>query len=136
MSLHWRGGVDPTRLEPGFVGDLNGLLGHSRFAWWVTYGFRTREEQEALYRKHLTGGPKAAPPGQSAHEWGLAVDVVLDADPVLPGLQPTWNVKLAGWVWLFAAVAAHPRLKSGVKFGDGGHIERVDWRTYKGWVPR
>lgn len=133
MSLAWRSTVDPTLLEPGFVRDLTDVLGKSGYGWWVTYGFRTYEEQLALYRKYQAGGPRAAPPGKSAHEFGLAVDVVLDADPILPGLQPTWNVKLAGWVWLFATIAAHPRLKSGVKFGDGGHIERYKWQEHTNW---
>lgn len=136
MSLVWRPSVDPTLLCPAFVGDLVEVLGGSRFGWYVTYGFRTYAEQLALYRKYQAGGPKAAPPGQSAHEFGLAVDVVLDADPTAPGLQPSWNTKLAGWVWLFVAMKAHPRLKSGVLFGDGGHIERYEWRRYTNWKER
>ena len=133
MSLTWRESVDPTLLSPEFVGDLVALLWGSKFSWYVTYGFRTYKEQAALYQKHLAGGPKAAPPGRSAHEFGLAVDIVLDADPETPGLQPSWNTKLAGWIWLFVAVKRHPRLQSGVLFGDGGHIQRYKWKQYTNW---
>lgn len=41
----------------------------------VTSGFRTYQQQAALYQRYLAGGPLAAPPGTSSHESGQAVDV-------------------------------------------------------------
>lgn len=42
----------------------------------INQSFRTREEQAALYAKFKSGkGGRAAPPGSSFHERGLAVDV-------------------------------------------------------------
>jgi len=49
-------------------------IGRSLF---VTFGFRTRKEQELLYQKYLNGtGNLAAKPGTSNHESGNAADVV------------------------------------------------------------
>lgn len=42
-----------------------------------TYGHRTFEESSALYKAHMNGGPKAAPAGLSAHNYGLAGDEAL-----------------------------------------------------------
>ncbi len=45
---------------------------------------RPRAEQAIKYRNYLAGrGDRAAPPGRSAHEYGLAIDVVITAPPGL-----------------------------------------------------
>lgn len=102
-------------------------LNNSPFDWYVTEGVRSFARSALLYNAFLAGGPRAAPPGKSAHNYGKAIDVVLDADPNTPGLQASWDIKLAGWVWLFAVLKAHPRLKSGAGFKDGAHIEQYKW---------
>jgi D-alanyl-D-alanine dipeptidase len=44
----------------------------------ITDGLRSRVEQERLRRLYEQGrGPRAAKPGQSCHEYGFAVDVVV-----------------------------------------------------------
>jgi peptidoglycan L-alanyl-D-glutamate endopeptidase CwlK len=43
----------------------------------VTSGYRTFSEQKELYDKYKTGGPQAAPPGYSNHNYALAFDVTL-----------------------------------------------------------
>jgi hypothetical protein len=53
--------------------------------------------------------------------------VVLDVDPGHTGLQASWNTADPSWQWLFQQLATHPYLKSGVSFGDGGHIEKRNW---------
>ncbi|QRN95620.1 D-alanyl-D-alanine carboxypeptidase family protein [Archangium violaceum] len=46
----------------------------------VNSGFRSMEEQRALYQKHLNGtGNLAARPGYSNHQGGIAVDVTVGA---------------------------------------------------------
>lgn len=63
----------------------------------VFEGYRPFERQAALYAQGRTiPGPKVtnAMPGFSWHQYGLAVDVVFDADPVKPGAQWTWDGKL------------------------------------------
>lgn len=43
----------------------------------VTSGMRSYAEQAELYKKYLAGGPIAAPPGKSNHNFGLAFDVTM-----------------------------------------------------------
>ena len=115
-------------LEPGFRDDIEKLLADSPYEWHVMYGYRTLAEQDVLYQSYLRGGPLAAPPGHSAHNFGLAVDVqlIVNGDAI-------WNTDYSGWPWLFAAVAKHPRLHSGKSFNDYDHIERVNWHQYENW---
>lgn len=127
----WR--CDPEPLHPGFREDVTTFLAASPYTWYVLSGYRSLEEQADLYARYQAGGPTAAPPGRSAHNYGLAVDVVLDVDPNTPGLQPSWNTKLAGWVWLKAASIPHPRLKNGWSFGDWPHLEKYRWARVKDW---
>jgi len=42
----------------------------------VTSAYRSINEQSDLYNKYLSGGPLAAKPGESYHNFGLAFDVV------------------------------------------------------------
>lgn len=118
-------------MQPGFRADIQALLEGSPHTWLVLETFRSMARSQALYDLFMAGkGPRAAPPGQSAHNFGLAVDVVLDVDPVKPGLQPSWDTNLPGWLWLRGATLVHPRLKGGWKFGDWPHIERLNWRKH------
>jgi hypothetical protein len=138
---------DLSELEPEFREDMTALLERSPYGWVILSGYRSLLYQKALWedyrfgRKHPTTGervpgdrgPRAAPPGKSAHNYGLAVDVVLDIDPVKPGLQPSWRTDLPGWLWLKSACTAHPRLKNGWSFGDWPHIEKYRWDRHIGW---
>lgn len=64
-----RTGVTPSALSEAVIGE----------------GFRTRDEQAALYQRYLAGqGNLAAPPGSSMHEVGRAFDIStawLDQNP-------------------------------------------------------
>lgn len=42
----------------------------------ATEGFRSFERSQALYVTYKRGGPRAAPPGLSAHNYGMAIDVM------------------------------------------------------------
>lgn len=53
-------------------------LGGLQIGAVATSTFRTREQQQKLYDAYLAGGPLAAPPGQSAHEKGMAIDLKPD----------------------------------------------------------
>lgn len=129
--LFWR--CDPEELDPAFRRDVEAFLEPSPYIWYALSGYRSMEEQRKLYDAYrLKLGPKAAPPGRSAHNYRLAIDVVLDTDPDKPGLQPSWDTKLAGWLWLKAKSIPHPRLKNGWSFGDWPHLERYNWRRLVG----
>lgn len=135
----WRT-VNPLVLEPVFRQDLIDLLEPHPSTWYMLWGFRTGLEQSKLwlpYKAYLDGtgpkAPKAAPPGNSPHEYGLAVDLVPDQNPDLPGLQPEWNTAVPAWQWLFEAAHRHPRLKSGKAFDDSDHLEAFPWRARMHW---
>src|SRR5512147_1136727 len=136
--------VTKEGLAPVFLSYLNTELEPSEFNWWVMYAYRSPDLQNELWQKYKawldyeagrsTVKPtwqkaKAAPPGRSAHNYGMAVDVVIDMDKIKPGLQPSWDIERPEWRWLIAFLDDHPFLKSGVSWGDGGHIELRGWET-------
>lgn len=141
--IYW-GHVDTKPLLPSFKEDVERLLGDSPFSWYVTEAFRPLERSAKLYaayKSFLDGegppAPRAAPAGRSAHNFGLAVDVALDAARNTPGLQADWNpIEGSGWFWLRDAIKAHPRLHSGYSYDDWPHIERFKWEQLKGWSSR
>ncbi len=131
--IYWRA-IDKTLLEPEFVNDLEALLMPDPASWYVTWGKRSSETQADLYKAYVAGGPRAAPPGFSPHEFGLAVDLALDGDPATPRLQPDYVTSHSDWLRLRALVDAHPRLHGGWHFGDNDHVEKTKWNDYKGWT--
>ena len=54
----------------------------------ITSGFRSSEEQAALYANRASNPYPVAPPGSSAHERGLAVDVPAGFVPRLSSVAP------------------------------------------------
>jgi len=75
------GGASTSGLVPQVLRALAWARGHG-WHGGVNSGFRTYAEQAVLYQRYLNGGNLAAPPGQSNHESGRAVDV---SD--IPGFQ-------------------------------------------------
>lgn len=123
MALKWT--VGTTFTDPAFLAEVTALLQGSAYSWAVTYAYRTYAEQAALYAAYEKGGCEAAPPGESAHEHGLAVDVAA----VTPSGALSWDYTLPCWAWLWAAVAGAPGLHSGKTFPvpDEDHIEAYRW---------
>ncbi len=69
----------------------------------VTSGSRTYDEQNMLYQAHLKGGPQAARPGYSNHNFGLAFDVT-----IFDGKNPIWespNYKKIGAIGIAVGLA-------------------------------
>lgn len=118
--ITWK--VDRSQLNRLFAQDVHDLLSTDRGNWFVTYGHRTHDEQAVLYARYQAGGALAAPPGTSAHESGLAVDVTLIKDN-----RDDWNYADSDWRRLVAIVLAHPRLHSLDNIGDTDHIEAANW---------
>jgi peptidoglycan L-alanyl-D-glutamate endopeptidase CwlK len=118
----WR--VDPALLYPPFRDRLLGVIArcHERGEdYFATSGQRGWSEQADLYRKHLAGGPRAAPPGYSSHWIGGAVDLAPDADEGKPGLQgPAY--KFAAYTTLVEE-AQRAGLVSGRSFNDDPHVQ-------------
>jgi len=65
----------------------------------VTSTLRSTQEQTRLYRAHLAGagGYPVAPPGLSAHEYGLAFDLVVSPITYLPDVGAVWISWGGGW---------------------------------------
>src|SRR5690606_21032379 len=62
-------------LDPGFGSKVKNVVDMTRARVYVAPGFRPRAHQERLYARYQAGrGNKAARPGTSMHEQGLAVD--------------------------------------------------------------
>lgn len=89
--------IDPTLLYPPFRRLVESLLLESEAngtSFWPIAGYRSYEQQAVLYAQgRITEGKVVtmAKPGQSAHNFGLAVDVCLDKDAAREGLQPDWS---------------------------------------------
>lgn len=117
---------DLEHLDPIFYRDLRALLDTCKAhgaEYQIVSGYRSLDEQAALYRAHLAGGPLAAPPGSSAHNFGLACDVAA----VVAG-------KLSWADALFEAIhdlAPRYSLLTGQPYPrDAGHVERDGWRLF------
>jgi peptidoglycan L-alanyl-D-glutamate endopeptidase CwlK len=85
----------------------------------VTSGLRSYEEQEELYRKYKAGGPVAAPPGESNHNFGLAFDVT-----IFKGSDDPEKAKTP--VWESPAYKAVGALGTDLGLEWGGNWKRVD----------
>lgn len=121
-------------LDGQFYYDAKELLDKLPDNWVVTESSRTMQRSNKLYINYkLNGGPRAAPGGISAHNYGMAIDVALDGNPIRPGLQAIWDVKNPAWGRLVAAIWKHPRLRSGKWFHDWPHIERYKWKDFVAW---
>jgi peptidoglycan L-alanyl-D-glutamate endopeptidase CwlK len=119
---------------------LSGKAG-CRFA----YTLRTDAEQAALYAKGRTApGPKVtnAAAGQSIHNYGLALDIVLLYDKDGNGTfeTATWDMKVdfdndkkADWMEVVAIFEKHGWTWGGrwTKFPDGPHFEKPFGNTWK-----
>jgi peptidoglycan L-alanyl-D-glutamate endopeptidase CwlK len=121
--------IDLTLLYPPFVAKLEQLeevLQHTGAVYYVTSGLRTVDEQDKLYTQGRTSPGQIvtnAKGGQSAHNFGLAVDFCRDADLNKAGLQPDWNVKSYK---LLAQKAEEIGLEAGLHwqtFQDAPHIQ-------------
>lgn len=99
----------------------------------VTCTLRNDAEQTALYAQgrtapgHVVTKAKA---GQSAHNYGLALDIVpiVNGKPDWNGSDPVWTVigkkgMEAGLTWLGAP---------GSEFKEEAHFEHPDWRELAG----
>lgn len=87
--------------------------------------YRSLQDQATLYQKFLRGGPRAAPPGESAHNYGLAVDI-----HVLVHGVPLWSgqtFESAKQLFVQAGCLALPP-----QYDDPGHLEHPQWRTLAG----
>lgn len=124
--------IDLDLIEPNFLVRLFDVIAkcNARGAeYYATAGYRTYGEQMALWAKGRTVKGKIvtnAKGGESAHNFGIAVDFVRDLDVKTAGIQPGWatddykvlreEVELAG-------------LHSGAGYRDWPHVALVGFVT-------
>lgn len=125
MPFRW--GVPTDGIDGQFKADIEARLGPSPYGW---VGYRAvpppgaQAALSAAYQAHPDTAPEAAPPGESAHEFGLGADVRRDN----PEHEFDYETDPA-WPWLWAAIEADPNLHSGHDFPkpDDDHIEAYRW---------
>jgi len=119
-----------TKIYPKFLSSVKQLLTtiyeKENLLFIAISGYRSIEEQQELYNQgRITDGKIVtnAKPYESFHNYGLAVDVCLDANPDKKGLQPIWNNPIV--YKLLADKASEFGIKSGFyfKFFDPYHLE-------------
>jgi len=82
-----------------FARDLVDAAGRAGLQPRITSTIRSHSEQRRLYNRFLAGqaGFPVAPPGQSAHEYGLAFDMVVSPMEALADVGYTWRQWGGGW---------------------------------------
>jgi len=88
------------------------------------FGFRTPEEQQALYEKYLAGGNKAVAPTSSYHTYGRAFDWVNQG--AKGDLE--WNNDKA---YEFGQTLATKYGMRGIGSGDNDHIQDANYKTWR-----
>lgn len=97
MACPWENVQEPLRtIAQQIIAESNGRI-------TCVSSFRTSEQQAALYQKYLSGqGAKAAKPGSSKHEHGLAIDFGGDME-LLAQIAPKYGLKATvkgePWHW-------------------------------------
>lgn len=100
----------------------------------ATHGFRSYSQQMDLWTQGRTKPGKIvtnAKGGQSAHNFGLAIDFVRDSSPK-PGVQPGW---LKGDYDILAEEAEKAGLHSGKAYKDWPHVAWPGYVTAKDLAP-
>lgn len=120
--------IDPTLLYGPFFDRVAAML-HDLEGRGISYfavsGFRSYPEQQALYDQgRTTTGAKVtqAKPGESAHNFGIAVDFVCDGYLDRAGLQPDYRPESYGE--LGATALKHGLTWGGTwRFPDRPHVQ-------------
>jgi peptidoglycan L-alanyl-D-glutamate endopeptidase CwlK len=132
--------IDLDVLYPPFVDKLIALVGACQDKgahYYAVCGTRTFSEQTKLYEQGRTApGPRVtnAKAGESAHNFGLAVDFVRDGVLDRKGLQPDWKPESYTELGVEAAALG---LEWGGHFKsfDGPHVQWPGYVTSEQLAP-
>lgn len=120
----WR--IDLGLLYPEFAERLLNVLALARQRgqdFYPTEGHRSFFRSNQLHKAYMDGGPKAAPAGFSAHNYGIACDLAADSNHDVPGLQTAWeDPAYAKRFDILKTVVPECGLHWGGEFGDRPHI--------------
>lgn len=120
--------IDTSKIYPKLQRKLDQLVVNCSargLDYWAISGYRSPEEQDGLYAQGRTKPGNIvtkAKGGQSAHNFGVAVDFCADKDMERAGLQPDWN---AASYAILAEEAKKLGLEAGFywKFKDCPHVQ-------------
>lgn len=120
-----------TDLRPVFGAKATAWLDeciHAGLSPLVTCTFRSMVEQADLYAQGRDKPGKIvtnARPGQSAHNFGLALDFV----PIISG-KPEWSGRDPSWRAIIAIAQKHgmESLADNPKFRELAHLQQPNWR--------
>lgn len=93
----------------------------------ITEAHRSYERSAALKRAYDAGGPRASGAGQSNHNFGLGIDIVLDVNADKPGVQLGPNAWKEGDYKVAVEEATKLGLKAGATYKDFPHFEWPVW---------
>lgn len=99
--------------------------------YFTTELFRSMDRSQALYVTYKRGGPKAAPPGYSGHNFGIASDEALIIQPS-PRRRLRWNEKDYNILYEELEKVG---LTNGSSYGDFPHVEIPGFVSKKQLVP-
>lgn len=110
----------------------------SQYDWKIISGYRDSVEQESLYAIGRTTqlGSKTvtdAHGGQSAHNYGLALDVVPTLDK---GVSTVTDTEHPAWRERDTLLANFPGIQPAISTSSGrdwAHVELKDWQMHKEW---
>jgi hypothetical protein len=114
-------------LQPDFADRTKQWIQGMRSAGYdpvLTYGFRSPQEQQQLYQKHLAGGPQAVAPPMSYHTYGRAFDW-MNRGP--DGKLQEENDK----AYQFGQKLATNYKLTGIGAGDNDHIQDANYKSWK-----
>lgn len=121
-----------ARFQP-FVAAFQAACGHAGIPLLIYCTKRTFSEQAALYNEGRSDpGPirTNAPPGQSAHNYGLA----FDGCPMVNG-KPAFDLPLSHTLWQqYGSIARSVGCEWGGdwkgRMVEGPHVQMANWRKY------
>ena len=121
-------------LRPKFVAGVQAFLADNEdYDCSISFAYRTNASQQELFRAYRSGGPKAARPGSSWHNYASAIDFVITS---IDG-KALWDVEL------YEGIARDSFSKAGLKNdieNDSGHFypnefpKSVDSRLKNGTI--
>lgn len=131
---------DKNLLYPRFaeqLRDFESRLTAAKLPFHLFMGLRTFEDQDELYAQGRTKPGKIvtnARAGDSLHNYGLAVDYVLDGQIEKPGIQWSWDIRADlnadhrnDWLQM-AEIAVSCGLEAGYfwkRFPDAPHVQNT-----------
>lgn len=132
--------IDSTKLYPPFASALAAMLDEAMRAgaqFWAISGFRAYAEQQALYDQGRATPGKVvsnAKAGESAHNFGIAVDLCRDGLVDRAGLQPDY--KPEAYEMLRELAPKYGLVWGGAwKFRDNPHVQMPHYVTARDLEP-